>query len=404
MGDRPVAASSGLPATVWLLGFTSLFMDASSELIHSLLPLFLVSGLGASVLMVGVIDGLAEATAAVAKIMSGALSDWFGRRKWLAVAGYGLSALTKPLFPLAGGTAEVFVARFFDRLGKGIRSAPRDALVADAVPAGLRGAAYGLRQGLDTVGALIGPLAAVGLMVLFSDDFRAVFWVACVPAALAVLVLAIGVREPRAVRPARRPRFPLHRTELARLGGGFWLLIAVLFLLLLPRFSEAFMLLRAEDAGLGLAWVPLVLAAMNLVAAALSLPVGRLSDRIGRRGLAAAGFAVLVLAHLVLMLASVPALVFLGAGLWGLHLGVTQGVLAALIADLAPVELRGTAFGVFHLASGLAILVGSVGAGWLWAGFGAGTAFGVAAATGTAGLIGFLLLPASRPDGTALRR
>lgn len=396
MPDRRAAPLSALPSTVWLLGLTSLFMDASSELIHSLLPLFLVSGLGASVLMVGIIDGLAEATAAFAKIMSGALSDWLGRRKWLAVAGYGLSALTKPLFPLAAGTVEVFAARFFDRLGKGIRGAPRDALVADAVPAGLRGAAYGLRQGLDTVGALIGPLAAVGLMVLFNDDFRAVFWLACVPAVLAVLVLAIGVREPRRAAPVRRPRFPLRRAELARLGGYFWLLIGVLFLLLLPRFSEAFMLLRAEDAGLALAWVPLVLAAMNLVAAALSLPAGRLSDRIGRRGLAAGGFAVLVLAHLVLMLATSPALVFVGAGLWGLHLGVTQGVLAALIADLAPVELRGTAFGVFHLVSGVAILAGSVGAGWLWDGFGAGTAFGVAAATGGAGLIAFLLLPASR--------
>ncbi len=395
---RSPAARGGLPATVWLLGVTSLFMDVSSEIVHSLLPLFLVSGLGASVLAVGLIDGLAEATASFAKIFSGALSDWLGRRKWLAVAGYALSALTKPLFPLAAGATEVFWARVLDRLGKGIRGAPRDALIADSVEPARRGAAYGLRQGLDTLGALAGPLAAVGLMALFAGDFRAVFWVACLPAVAAVLVLAIGVREPpAAARPDGRPRFAAHAlAELASLGAGFWGLIAALLLLLLPRFSEAFLLLRAADLGLGLAFVPLVLAAMNLVAAALSVPAGRRSDRVGRRGLVVAGFALLIAAHLVLWLAAAPAAVFLGAALWGAHLGVTQGVLSALIADLAPPALRGTAFGVFHMVSGVAVLAGSLGAGALWDAVGPAAVFAAAAAVGAVGLVAFVALTAAR--------
>jgi MFS family permease len=340
-----------------------------------------------------VIDGLAEAAASLTKIFSGALSDWLGRRKWLTVAGYGLSAITKPLFPLAGGPTAVFWARLLDRLGKGIRGAPRDALVADAVPSELRGAAYGLRQALDTLGALLGPLAATALMVLFLGNFRAVFWVACVPALLAVAVLAIGVKEPRVERPAKRPPFPLRRAELARLGPRFWLFLGVLLLLLLPRFSEAFVLLRAGNVGLAAEWVPLILAAMNLVAAAASFPAGSRSDRTGRRGLVAGGFAVLALSQLALLLAEEPALVFLGAGLWGLHLGITQAVLSALVADLAPVELRGTAFGMFHLVSGLAILVGSIAAGWLWDAYGAPMTFGIAAAVELAGVAAFLLMP-----------
>lgn len=384
-----------LPRTIWLLGFTSLFMDTSSELIHSLLPLFLVSGLGASALAVGLIDGLAEAAASFTKIASGALSDWLRHRKWLAVFGYGLSALTKPLFPLAAGAEAVFAARLFDRLGKGIRGAPRDALVADVTPAELRGAAYGLRQGLDTVGALAGPLLAAALMWLFAGDMRAVFWVACIPAILAVLVLAIGVPEPRIAQDGPRP-FPLHRSELARLGRGFWLFAGAIMLLLLPRFSEAFLLLRGQERGLGAAQVPLVLAAMNLVAALVSAPAGRLSDRVGRRGLILLGFAVLLLCHVTLSAAATPALVFVGAALWGLHLGVTQGVLSAFVADLAPADLRGTAFGVFHLVSGLAILVGSLAAGWLWDHIGAAAMFAMAAGVGGAGLLAFLVMPSVR--------
>lgn len=392
-----------LPRTVWLLGFTSLFMDASSELVHSLLPLFLVAGLGASVTTVGLIDGIAEATASITKIFSGALSDWLAHRKWLAVFGYGLSAITKPLFPLAGGVAAVLVARFFDRLGKGIRGAPRDALVADVTPPTARGAAYGLRQGLDTVGAVIGPLLAVLFMWLFVDDFRLVFWVACVPAVVAVSILAVGVEEPK-VAHAERRRFPLQAGELGRLGLRFWVVIGVMTVLLVPRFSEAFMLLRGQALGVAEAYVPFILALMNLVAAALSAPAGRLSDSVGRRGLVIIGFAALVLAQGALSAATTPILVFLGASLWGAHLGTTQGVLSALVSDLAPPDLRGTAFGIFHLVSGLVILVGSVAAGWLWDAVGAGPMFGLAAAVGLLGLLAFLAMPAVHVQRTSADR
>lgn len=391
--NAEISGFRALPRTVWLLGFTSLFMDASSELVHSLLPLFLVAGLGASITTVGLIDGVAEATASITKIFSGALSDWLGHRKWLAVLGYALSAVAKPLFPLAGGAAAVLVARFFDRLGKGIRGAPRDALVADVTPPTVRGAAYGLRQGLDTVGAVIGPLLAALLMWLLVDDFRLVFWVACFPAVIAVSILAVGVEEPKAA-PAERRRFPLHTGELARLGPRFWVFIGVITVLLLPRFSEAFMLLRGQALGLAEAHVPLILALMNLVAAALSAPAGRLSDSIGRRGLVAIGFAALALAQGALWAATTPMLVFLGASLWGVHLGVTQGVLSALVADLAPRDLRGTAFGIFNLVSGLAILIGSFAAGRLWDTAGAPTMFAAAAAVSLCALTAFLALPA----------
>ena len=382
-----------LPRTVWLLGIVSLFMDASSELVHSLLPLFLVTGLGASAMMLGLIEGAAEAAASFTKIASGAVSDWLRHRKWLAVFGYALSALTKPLFPLAAGVEAVFAARLLDRLGKGIRGAPRDALVADVTPPDQRGAAYGLRQGLDTVGALIGPLLAAGLMGVLAGDIRTVFWVACVPALLAVLVLAMGVTEPPLKRNGPVP-FPLRRAELARLGRDFWLFVGAIMMLLLPRFSEAFLLLRGQDLGLTVAEVPLVLAVMNLVAALISAPAGRLSDRIGRRGLILGGFSVLLLCHVTLSVATTPAVVFLGAALWGLHLGVTQGVLSAFVADMAPADLRGTAFGVFHLMSGIAILIGSLTAGWLWDAAGAAAMFMTAAIVSIVGLV--LLLAMSR--------
>ena len=394
--------SRRLPASIWLLGLTSLFMDLSTEMVHGLLPLFLVGTLGASVTMVGAIDGLAEATAAVAKVFSGALSDALGRRKWLAVAGYALSALSKPLFPLAGGPGPVLAARLGDRLGKGIRVAPRDALVADQVDGDRRGAAFGLRQALDTLGALAGPLAAVGLMVVFAGDFRAVFWVACLPALASVAILLF---VPETATPRHGRGFPLRRAELKRLGLPFWLVVAVLLVLLLPRFDESFMLLRAGDLGLAAPQVPLVMAAMNLVAALLSWPAGRWSDRLGRRRPIIAGFALLVLAHLALAGATGPAWVFAGAILWGLHLGITQGVLAALIADLAPADRRGTAYGVFQLAAGVAILVGSVAGGLLWDRVGPAATFAAGAATGVVGLVAFLLilrmLPAAPPSDAA---
>jgi MFS family permease len=355
-----------IPRPVWALGFVSLFMDASSEMIHALLPLYLVGVLGASTLEVGIIEGIAEATAAVSKIFSGVVSDWLGRRKWLAAAGYGLAALSKPLFPLAPDVAWVAAARFIDRVGKGIRGSPRDALVADLTPAHLRGAAYGLRQSLDSVGAFIGPGAAILFMALFADNFRAVFWIAVVPAVLSVAVIVLFVREPQRQATTGVARFPLTRAELARLDAAYWIVVAVAAVFTLARFSEAFLLLRAKSVGMPLTWVPLVMVVMSIVYSLSALPAGVLSDRIGRYGLLLCGFALLIVADLVLAFAGGLVAVMIGVALWGLHMGLTQGLLSALVADTAPENLRGTAFGVFNLISGLAMLVASIIAGALW--------------------------------------
>ncbi len=363
-----------LPRTVWVLGFVSLFMDISSEIIHSLLPVFLVTALGASAITVGVIEGVAEATALIVKLFSGAVSDFMGRRKPLAIAGYSLGMLSKPLFALAGTPGMVLAARFTDRIGKGLRGAPRDALVADVTPAHMRGEAFGLRQSLDTVGAFIGPLLAVGLMWFWANDFRAVFWFAMFPGLIAVGLLWLGVRE--VARPERRAlRFPLRRDELRQLTRPYWKVVAVGTVFTLARFSEAFLILHAEEQGLPLVAIPLVLVVLNLAFAGTSYPFGKLSDRVDRNRLLMAGMAVLIVADVVLAMAHSWPLVLLGVALWGLHLGMTQGLLAALVADTAPATLRGTAFGVFNLFCGVAMLAASVIAGVLWEGFGAAMTF-----------------------------
>lgn len=354
-----------IPLSIWLLGFVSLLMDISSELIHSLLPVFLVSVLGASAFTVGLIEGFAEAAALIVKVFSGTLSDYLGRRKALAVVGYTLGALSKPLFAIATSAGMVFVARFVDRVGKGIRGAPRDALVADLAPPPVRGAAYGLRQSLDTVGAFTGPLLAVGLMLLWSDDFRAVFWVAVIPGMLAVALLLFGIQEP--ARPPRdKPINTIHWRELRRLSSAYWWVVAIGAIFTLARFSEAFLVLRAQQGGLPLAWIPLVLVMMNLVYAAAAYPFGKLSDRMSHIRLLVLGLVVLISADLVLAFADTWSVVFLGVALWGLHMGITQGLLATMVANAAPADLRGTAFGFFNLLSGLTMLVASVLAGLLW--------------------------------------
>jgi len=382
-----------LPRAVWLLGFTSLFTDLSSSLIYGLLPLFLVRDLGASVLVVALIDGVAEATASFGKIYSGVLSDRLGRRKGLAVLGYALSGAAKLLFPIATSAGGILLARFVDRLGKGVRGAPRDALVADITPPPLLGTAYGLRQALDETGMFLGPLAAAGLMLLFAGDIRLVFWLACLPAIVSIAILVIGVREPER-RAESVSGSPLRLTAVRRLGRGYGLFIAALFVMFLPRFTDAFYLLRGQTLGLAPAEVPLLLATMSTMTTFFTAPLGRWSDRIGRRLPVLIGFALLLLSHAVLAAAGTPALVFVGAALFGLHFALTQAVLSALVADLAPADLRGTAFGVFHLMSGLAILVGSSAAGWLWDAAGAGAMFAAAAGVSLLGLLAFLVLPA----------
>jgi len=355
-----------IPGSVWALGLVSLFMDSSSELIHALLPLYLVGVLGASTLDVGIIEGVAEATAAVTKVFSGVLSDWLGERKWLAAVGYGLAALSKPIFPLAPSIAWVAGARFIDRVGKGIRGAPRDALVADLTPADLRGTAYGLRQSLDTVGAVLGPALAILFMALLANNFAHVFWIAVIPAVISVAIIVFFVREPKRPPRARALRSPLSRAELERLDLGYWIVVGVAAIFTLARFSEAFLLLRAKSVGVPVVLVPTVMVVMNVVYALSAWPAGSLSDRIGRYRLLVAGFALLIVADLILAFGGGVAAVMIGVAVWGLHMGLTQGLLSALVADTAPATLRGTAFGVFNLVSGLAMLLASVIAGALW--------------------------------------
>ena len=382
IGDK-----SRIPTGVWVLGFVSMLMDISSEMIHSLLPLFMVTTLGASALVVGLIEGLAEATALIVKVFSGALSDYLGKRKGLALFGYALGALTKPLFALAPSVGVVLGARLLDRIGKGIRGAPRDALVADITPEGLRGAAFGLRQSLDTVGAFLGPLLAVGLMLLWANDFRAVFWVAVIPGVLAVGLLLFGVQEPERHTGAKRSN-PISRENLRRLSPAYWWVVGIGALFTLARFSEAFLVLRAEQGGISLAFVPLFMVAMNLIYAASAYPFGKLADRMSHTQLLTYGLFVLLVADLVLASSNHWSIVLLGVGLWGVHMGMTQGLLATMVADAAPADLRGTAFGFFNLMSGIAMLIASVTAGLLWDQLGAAFTFYAGAAFCLLTLIG----------------
>jgi MFS family permease len=382
---------AALPGSVWALGVVSLLMDASSELIHALLPIFMTTVLGASMVTVGLVEGIAEATAAMLKVFSGALSDWLNRRKLLLVAGYGLAAITKPLFPLAPTVGWVFVARFVDRAGKGIRGAPRDALVADLVPEPLRGAAYGLRQSLDSVGAALGPMIAIALLAWLMVDLRTALWVAVIPAAAAVLVLVLGVREPERAAQAP-PRAPIRLADARRLTGRYWLVVTLGAVLTLARFSEAFLVLRAADLGITVAWVPAVMVVMTVVYAAVSYPAGIAFDAGHRRALLVWGLAALIAADLALATATSMAMLFAGVALWGLHMGLTQGLLAALVAATAPEDLRGSAFGIFNLVSGAALLIASVIAGALWQALGPSATFHAGAgftAVALAGLVAY---------------
>ncbi|MFT3673271.1 MFS transporter [Aestuariivirga sp.] len=359
-------AARQLPSGIWALGFVSMLMDISSEMIHALLPIYLVTVLGTSTLTVGVIEGIAEATASITKIFSGALSDWLGKRKVLAVIGYGLAAVTKPIFPLATTIEWLVAARFIDRLGKGIRGAPRDALLADIAPPDARGASFGLRQALDNIGAFSGPLIAILVLWLHPGDFSLVFWIAVLPAFLSVFFLMAFVEEPPRPAALRKVKMPLSRSEISQFGAGFWSVIAVGVVFTLARFSEAFLILRAQQSGMQAYLIPAVLVVMNIVYSLAAYPAGVLSDRIGRGGILAAGLVLLVMADLALGLSTTLLGVMLGVVLWGLHMGLTQGILSSMVADTAPPELRGTAFGVFNLLTGIATLIASVVAGALW--------------------------------------
>jgi len=384
------SALGRIPAGVWVLGFVSMMMDISSEMIHSLLPLFMVTSLGASAFTVGLIEGLAESTALIVKIFSGVLSDFIGKRKELALFGYALGALTKPLFALAPTIGVVLTARMLDRVGKGVRGAPRDALVADITPPQLRGAAFGLRQSLDTVGAFLGPLLATGLMLLWADDFRAVFWVAVVPGLMAVALLLFGLREPEHHGAESRAN-PLRRENLKRLDASYWWVVGIGSAFTLARFSEAFLVLRAQQGGVPIALVPLVIVTMNVVYALSAFPFGHLSDRMSHAKLLMLGLLVLIAADITLAFNDHWTVVLVGILLWGLHMGITQGLFATMVADTAPADLRGTAYGFFNLISGLAMLLASLVAGFLWDKFGAPETFYAGAAFSSIALLGVAL-------------
>ena len=377
-----------IPRSIWALGFVSLFMDMSSEMIHALLPLYMVTVLGTSILTVGIIEGIAEATASITKIFSGVISDWLGKRKLLAVIGYGLAAFTKPVFPLASSVGWIVTARFVDRIGKGIRGAPRDALVADLAPPELRGASFGLRQSMDTVGAFIGPLLAMGLMLLWANDFRMVFWVAVIPAFISFALMAFAVEEPATRSDAKKSKLTFR--DGARLPTAFWVVVAGAGVLTLARFSEAFLILRAQNVGLSLALAPLILVVMNIVYALAATPAGIIADKMGRTGILLCGIGCLIGADLVLAFASTIWAAMAGVVLWGLHMGLTQGLLATMVADVAPADLRGTAFGLFNFVIGIAMLIASVLAGGLWDWVGPQATFLAGAGFAGVALLGFL--------------
>lgn len=380
-----------MPAGVWALGFVSMFMDISSELIHSLLPLFMSTVLGASMMTIGMVEGVAEATASVAKVFSGTISDHFGKRKIIAVLGYSLAAVTKPVFPLATSMGWVFAARFVDRIGKGIRGAPRDALVADITPRGMRGAGYGIRQSLDSVGAFLGPLLAVAFMAWFENDIRTVLWVAVLPAFFAVALLVLGVHEPERAEDPSFVRNHLTTIDIKRLPLRYWLIVLLSLTFTLARFSEAFLVLRAQDVGLAIGYVPMVMIVMNIAYAATAYPAGIAADRFSPRLLLISGLALLVAADVVLAASASPSSVLEGAALWGVHMGLTQGLFAKLVADVAPAELRGTAFGIFNLAGGGALLLASVIAGTIWSALGAPATFLAGATFAMLAVIGLLV-------------
>ena len=389
-----------IPRGVWALGFVSMFMDISSEMIHALFPIYLVTVLGASMVTVGFIEGIAEATALITKVFSGAISDWLGRRKLLVVIGYGLAAFTKPVFPLATSIGWFVGARFVDRIGKGIRGAPRDALIADIAPEHMRGATFGLRQSLDTIGAFVGPLLAIGLMLLTMNNFKLVFWIAVVPAFIAFALLVFGVEEPKKATTVKDAKPRMQLSDVKRLTGPFWVVVGIAAIFTLGRFSEAFLILKAQNVGMPIALVPVVMVVMNIVYAFVSYPAGALSDRIGRNAILFAGIGMLVVADLILAFGTTVPVVLLGVVFWGLHMGLTQGLLATLVADKAPEDLRGTAFGMFNLASGVAMLAASIIAGGLWDAYGPRMTFLAGAAFTAIALIGLLIIRSNKKVAT----
>lgn len=385
----PARRPPAIPATVWLLGIVSLLMDISSEMINALLPLYLAGGLGVSMLAIGMIEGLSVAIATVTKFLSGVLSDLSRRAKPLAVLGYGLGAVSRLIFPLAVSLDQIVLAKALDRVGKGIRGAPRDAIIATVSPPEIRGASFGLRKSLDTVGGFLGPLVAVAAMLWLAGDIAAVFWIAAIPAGLAMLVLVGLVREPAATSTSRATSFQLR--DSLRLNRTIWMVIGFSAGIMLARFSEAFVLLKSLSAGFAPAWVPLALVIMHAAYGLTALPVGRLSDRIGTRGLLAVSLGFLIVAHLLLALGDGIWIYVLGTVFWGLHMGFSQGLLGAMVANATPDGLKGSAFGTFNLVTAMVVLAGNLLAGWAWQDIGPAAPFLIGAGVSGMALLALLL-------------
>lgn len=390
--DAP--ANPRLPRTVWVLGVVSLLMDLSSEIYHALLPAFLTVTLGLPVAAMGALDGFAEATASMSKLVSGRLSDRNQKRKPWILLGYGMAALSKPLFPLATTALPVLSARLVDRIGKGIRGAPRDAMIADETPPELRGRAFGLRQSMDTVGAFIAPLAAIGLMIWFRNDIRAVFWVAVIPAFLSCGFAWVMLRE---TSDRTTPKTKIKWGGFRDLDPAVKRLIGVGFLFGLARFSESFLILKGIDAGIAPSWSPIVLALFNLAYLLLAYPAGIVSDRVSPQGLLLAGIGLLVAADLVLGMGVSLWTVGLGVVLWGAHMAFTQGIFSRMIADAASEDKRATSFGAFFFVSGIAALLSSLGAGLIWDRDGASATFMAGAVLAAIAGAMLVLLPRSAP-------
>jgi MFS family permease len=391
-------APSRMPPNVATLGLVSLLMAASSQMTNSLLPLYLVTVMGASTATVGLIEGLAEATNSCLRAVSGVISDWIGRRKPLVVFGYALSACVKPVFPLAGSIPVILAARLFDRTGKGIRDAPRDALLADQLSSRVRGSGFGLRISFFTAGTVLGPMLAAAIMAASAHDFRLVFWIAVIPAALSVIVLVARVEE--TPRSAPEPKSRLDWRSLTVLPSAYWSVVAVACIIALARFSQAFLLLKANAIGVRMAHVPVYLALVGLVYGVSAYPFGVLADRMDRRIQLGMGVATLALSHVVLAFSDTGSVLVLGTLLWGLQLGIIDGLLGASVADTTPEKLRGTGFGVYYSCVGLASLIASATAGLLWQTGGAAVTFSVGAGIAATALLCVVVARSSLPAFT----
>ncbi len=371
--DRP-AIKIRIPRTVWVLGFVSLLMDISSEMIHALLPLFMAGTLGASAIWIGLVEGIGEGTALIAKVFSGVVADRFGHKKRLVFAGYFLGVISKPVFALAGSMPVVLAARFFDRIGKGLRGAPRDAIVADVTDESIRGAAYGLRQSLDAAGAFVGPLLATLLLLLWTEDLRSIFWIALIPGAACLALILFGVEDN--VTPTVNTKRIAWKDLKSVMTPAFVQLVILGTLFSLARFSNAFIVLRAAAIGIEHAWIPMAVVLMNITFSLSSYPFGKLADKLNPMKLLALGMVLLALANLLFAYAENYRILAAGIVLFGMHLGATQGIFSTIISEIAPSEVRATAFGIFNFFSGLALLASGLVAGSLWEYMGAQYCFG----------------------------